>query len=177
MDARRTQFRLRPDRRKQKPQLYRYTLATVTIVQLTHIKDGVSSPVPSHAGDRIALTRNTDRSGRERRSRFCEGRLHAERLRRRRATSTSSTSSSSQRTVKGTPIKITSIFGRSKADGRDPKQLTSGQYSEGFDAWSTDDRTILFDSLRYESVDSGPSDVYTIPSSALRLRQAVRCKK
>ena len=41
---------------KQKPQLYRYTLATGTIVQLTHIKDGVSGPVPSHAGDRIALS-------------------------------------------------------------------------------------------------------------------------
>ena len=31
--------------------------------------------------------------------------------------------------------------------------------------WSPDDGTILFDSLRYESVDSGPSDVYTIPST------------
>ena len=40
---------------KQKPQLYRYTLATGAIVQLTHIKEGVSAPVVSHAGDRIAL--------------------------------------------------------------------------------------------------------------------------
>src|SRR5262249_19520583 len=38
---------------KQKPQLYRYTLAGGAIVQLTHVKQGVSSPVVSHAGDRI----------------------------------------------------------------------------------------------------------------------------
>jgi glyoxylate utilization-related uncharacterized protein len=42
--------------KKQKPQLYRYTLADGTVVQLTHVKDGVSAPVVSHAGDRIALT-------------------------------------------------------------------------------------------------------------------------
>ena len=41
---------------KKKPQLYRYTLAGGTIAQLTHIKQGVSSPVVSHAGDRIALS-------------------------------------------------------------------------------------------------------------------------
>src|SRR5690242_20673830 len=42
--------------RKQKPQLFRYTLAGGKTVQLTHLRDGVSNPVPSHAGDRIALT-------------------------------------------------------------------------------------------------------------------------
>ena len=35
---------------KQKPQLYRYTLATGTVVQLTHVKDGVSGPVVAHDG-------------------------------------------------------------------------------------------------------------------------------
>ena len=41
---------------KAKPQLFRYTLATKAIVQLTHFKQGVSSPVVSHDGKRIALT-------------------------------------------------------------------------------------------------------------------------
>ena len=41
---------------KAKPQLFRYTLATKPIVQLTHFKQGVSSPAVSHDGKRIALT-------------------------------------------------------------------------------------------------------------------------
>ena len=40
--------------------------ATGTIVQLTHVKQGVSSPVVSHAGDRIALS-VTDSDPRSRR--------------------------------------------------------------------------------------------------------------
>ncbi|MGB6412582.1 MAG: hypothetical protein WBF19_04500, partial [Candidatus Cybelea sp.] len=40
---------------KKKPQLYRYTLASGKVVALTSIKQGVSSPVVSHRGDRIAL--------------------------------------------------------------------------------------------------------------------------
>ncbi|MGB8967115.1 MAG: hypothetical protein WCB99_15890, partial [Candidatus Cybelea sp.] len=41
---------------KEKPQLYRFTLANGATTQLTRIKDGVSGPVVSHAGNRIALT-------------------------------------------------------------------------------------------------------------------------
>ncbi|MBV9263772.1 MAG: PD40 domain-containing protein, partial [Candidatus Eremiobacteraeota bacterium] len=41
---------------KAKPQLYRYTLGTGAVAKLTNVKDGVSGPVVSHAGDRIALT-------------------------------------------------------------------------------------------------------------------------
>ncbi len=43
---------------KQKPQLYRYTLATKNIVRLTNIAKGVSGPTVSHDGRRIALTVN-----------------------------------------------------------------------------------------------------------------------
>ena len=149
---------------KKKPQLYRYTLAGGTIAQLTHIKQGVSSPVVSHAGDRIALSVTDSDPD------------HAAYI---DFTKAGFTPKAGQ---KKTDIRIINqLFFESNgqgytyqdhqhiwtinADGSNAKQLTSGQYSEGFDGWSPDDRTILFDSLRYESVDSGVNDVYTMPST------------
>lgn len=149
---------------KQKSQLFRYTLATGTVVQLTHVKQGVSSPVPSHAGDRIALSVTDTDEAADARINFSKAGF---------------TPKASQK--KSDIHIIDKLFFQANgagyvyqdhqhilivaADGSHPTQLTSGQYSEGFDAWSPDDRTILFDSLRYESVDSGASDVYTMPST------------
>lgn len=155
---------------KQKPQLYRYTLGTGAVVQLTHVKDGVSSPVPSHAGDRIALTVTEVDPPANAHIDFGKAGF---------------TPKSSQK--KSDIHIIDQLFFETngqgytyqnhqhiwvvKADGSDARQITSGQYSEGFDAWSPDDRTILFDSLRYEGVDSGLGDVYTIPSAGGAFRK------
>jgi len=155
---------------KQKPQLYRYTLATGAIVQLTHIKQGVGSPVVSHAGDRIALSVTDTDPPHDAYIDFGKAGF---------------TPKASQ---KKTDIHIIDqLFFETNgqgytyqdhqhvwtvnADGSHPLQLTSGEYSEGFDAWSPDDRTILVDSLRYESVDSGPNDVYTMPSTGGALQK------
>ncbi len=148
---------------KQKPQLYRYTLAGGAITRLTHIADGVSAPVVDHAGDRIALTVTATDPAPNAQVDFARAGF---------------TPKSSQR--KSDIAVIDELFFEANgqgytyqqhqhiwtvnADGSHPKQLTSGKYSENFDDWSPDDRTILFDSLRYDSVDGGPSDVYTIPS-------------
>jgi dipeptidyl aminopeptidase/acylaminoacyl peptidase len=149
---------------KQKPQLYRYTLSSRSIVQLTHIKDGVSSPVPSHAGDRIALTVTQTDPAADAYIDFSKAGF----------TPAAAQKKSDIHIIKelffqsngqGYTYQDHQHIWTIKADGSDATQLTSGQYSEGFDAWSTDDRRILFDSLRYESVDSGPGDVYTIPST------------
>jgi dipeptidyl aminopeptidase/acylaminoacyl peptidase len=149
---------------KQKPQLYRYTLAGGTVVQLTHIKNGVSGPVVSHGGDRIALTVTDTDPAHDAYIDFSKAGF---------------TPASSQK--KSDVHLIDELFFQANgagytyqdhqhiwtidADGSHPKELTSGRYSEGFDAWSSDDKTILFDSLRYATVDSGPSDVYVIPST------------
>jgi dipeptidyl aminopeptidase/acylaminoacyl peptidase len=155
---------------KQKPQLYRYTLAGAKIVALTHIKQGVSGPVVSHAGDRIALAvTDTDPA-------------HAAYVDFAKA---GFTPKDAQR--KSDVRVINQLFFETNgqgytyadhqhvwtvdANGGHATQLTSGQYSEGFDAWSPDDRTILVDSLRYESVDSGPNDVYTMPSTGGTMRK------
>lgn len=155
---------------KQKPQLYRYTLATNAIVQLTHVPDGVSAPVVDHAGDRIALAVTATDPAPNAQVDFAKAGF---------------TPKSSQRN--SDIAVIDALFFETNgqgytyrqhqhilvvdADGSHPKQLTSGKYSENFDDWSPDDRTILFDSLRYDTVDGGPSDVYAIPSAGGSMRK------
>jgi dipeptidyl aminopeptidase/acylaminoacyl peptidase len=149
---------------KEKPQLFRYVLRTGTVVQLTHIKQGISSPAVSHDGKLIALSvTDTDP-------------VHDAYIDFAKAGFTP------KNTQKKTDIRfINELFFETNGqgytyqnhdhlwtidpDGTHAKQLTSGTYSENFDAWSPDDRTILFNSLRYESVDAGPNDVYTVPAS------------
>jgi len=153
---------------KQKPQLYRYTLAYTLagggVVQLTHIKNGISNPVVSHGGGSIALTVTDTDPAHDAYVDFSKAGF---------------TPAKSQK--KSDVHVIDELFFQANgagyiyqnhqhiwtidADGSHPKQLTSGRYSENFDAWSPDDKTMLFDSLRYEAVDSGPNDVYVIPSA------------
>ncbi len=149
---------------KQKPQLYRYTLAGGAAVQLTHIKNGVSSPVVSHSGDRIALSVTDTDPAHDAYVDFAKAGF----------TPTSAQKKSDvhlidelffQANGAGYTYQDHQHIWTIDADGSHPKQLTSGKYSENLDAWAPDDKTMLFDSLRYESVDSGPNDVYTIPSA------------
>ncbi len=58
------------------------------------------------------------------------------------------------------------------ADGSGAHALTSGnRWSEGNPHWSPDDKTIAFDSLRYDSASGGPNDVYTIPARGGAMRK------
>ena len=150
---------------KAKPQLYRYTLATGAITQLTHVADGVSAPVVSHAGDRIALTVTQTDPDHDAYIDFAKAGF----------TPKSGQKKSDIHTIdqlffeangQGYTYQQHQHIWIIDAEGSHPKQLTSGKYSEAFDAWSPDDRTILFDSLRSESVDAGVNDVYTIPEQA-----------
>jgi dipeptidyl aminopeptidase/acylaminoacyl peptidase len=149
---------------KQKPQLYRYTLAGGAVVQLTRIGQGVSGPAVSHAGDRIALTVTDTDPAHDAYVNFSSAGFRPK----------SAQKKSDVQIIdrlffetngQGYTYREHQHIWTVAADGSHPKQLTSGPYSEGFDAWSPDDRTILFDSLRYESVDNGPNNVYTIPST------------
>ncbi|HEU5479550.1 MAG TPA: S9 family peptidase, partial [Candidatus Tumulicola sp.] len=149
---------------KGKPQLYRYVLASRKSVKLTQIKQGVSNPVVSHDGKHIALT-VTDIDP--------PGSAHIDFTK----AGFKPSASQKQTDIRTTDALFFEANGQGdvyrdhahiwtiQADGSNPKQLTSGKWSEGFDAWSPDDRTIAFDSLRYDAVDSGPSDVYVVPAS------------
>ncbi|HET6276377.1 MAG TPA: S9 family peptidase [Candidatus Cybelea sp.] len=149
---------------KQKPQLYRFTLGTGAIVALTHIKDGVSSPVVSHAGDRIALSVTETDAAPAAQIDFAKAGFTPKDAQKKSDIAIIN-QLFFQANGAGYTYRDHQHIWSVNADGSNAKQLTSGQYSEGFDAWSPDDRTILFDSLRYESVDSGVGDVYTMPST------------
>ncbi len=155
---------------KQKPQLYRYTLATGNAQQLTHIAQGVSAPAVSHAGDRIALTVTDTDPAHDAYIDFQQAGF----------TPKSSQQKSDIRVIdqlffetngQGYTYQDHQHIWTVDAGGGHAKQLTSGSYSENFVAWSPDDSSILFNSLRYESVDSGPSDVYLIPSAGGPMRK------
>ncbi|HYL27924.1 MAG TPA: S9 family peptidase, partial [Candidatus Nitrosotalea sp.] len=149
---------------KQKPQLFRYTLATGAVVQLTHIKQGVSSPVASNAGDRIALTITDIDPAPDSSVDFAKAGFTPKPSQKKSDIQMINTLFF-QANGQGYIYRDHQHIWTVDANGSHAKQLTFGKWAEGFDAWSPDDRTILFDSLRYESVDSGPSDVYTIPST------------
>jgi dipeptidyl aminopeptidase/acylaminoacyl peptidase len=149
---------------KQKPQLFRYTLATGKIVQLTHIKQGVSSPVVSHDGDRIALAVTETDAAHDTYVDFARAGFKPKNSQQKSDVNVIN-QLFFEANGQGYTYRDHQHIWTVAADGSHATQLTSGQYSENFDAWSPDDRAILFDSLRYESVNSGPSDVYTIPST------------
>ncbi len=149
---------------KQKPQLYRFTLAGGAVVQLTHIKQGVSSPEPSHAGDRIALSVTDSDPAPNAYIDFAAAGFVPKESQKKSDVNTID-KLFFQTNGQGYTYRDHQHIWIVDADGSHAAQLTSGPYSEGFDAWSPDDRTLLVDSLRYESVDSGPNDVYTIPST------------
>lgn len=149
---------------KKKPQLYRYTLATRAVVQLTNIKDGVSSPVVSHAGDRIALTVTQSDPAHDAYIDFRKAGFTPSEAQRKTDIHTIN-QLFFETNGQGYTYQDHQHIWTVHADGAGAKEITSGQYSENFDAWSPDDAFLMFDSLRYESVDSGPGDVYTIPSA------------
>jgi dipeptidyl aminopeptidase/acylaminoacyl peptidase len=155
---------------KQKPQLYRYTLASGSVVQLTHIAQGVSAPAVSHAGDRIALTVNDTDPAHDAYIDFRQAGF----------TPKSSEQKTDIRVIddlffetngQGYTYQDHQHIWTVDADGGHPKQLTSGSYSENFVAWSPDDSAILFNSLRYQTVDNGPTDIYLIPSAGGSMRK------
>ncbi len=149
---------------KQKPQLYRYTIDGGKIVALTHLADGVSSPAVSHDGRHIVLTVTQTDPMPNARVDFAKAGF----------TPTAQEKKSDVRTIddlffetngEGFTYQDHPHLWVIDADGSNPKQLTSGRWGENFDAWSPDDRSIAFNSLQYESVDAGPSDVYVMPSA------------
>jgi dipeptidyl aminopeptidase/acylaminoacyl peptidase len=148
---------------KQKPQLYRFSLQTGTPVKLTSIAQGVSGPVVSHDGTRIALT-VTDKDA-----------VEAAYIDFGKAGFTPTAAQ------KKTDIrKIDDLFFETNgegytyadhahlwtvnADGTSPKQITSGRWSENLIGWSPDDKTLAFGSLQYETPDSGRVDAYIVSS-------------
>lgn len=149
---------------KAKPQLYKYTLGSGAIVQLTHVAQGASSPQPSHAGDRIAFSVTETDPAHDAYVDFGKAGF-TPKAAQKKSDINIIDQLFFQVNGQGYVYRNHQHVWTVNADGSNAKQLTSGRYSENLDAWSPDDRTLLVDSLRYEPVDSGPNDVYTMPST------------
>lgn len=154
---------VRPDRKKH-PQIFRYALSSAKITQVTHVADGVSGPVPSHDGKRIAFTVTQTDPAPPARIDFAKAGFKPSKDEKK----------SDVRTIGALFFTLNGagyVYDKHQhiwvadADGSGAHALTSGAYSETGEAWAFNDRTLVFNSLRYDPVDSGPNDIYTIPAS------------
>ncbi|HKU69145.1 MAG TPA: S9 family peptidase [Candidatus Baltobacteraceae bacterium] len=164
-DSRTIAFTRGPQKKGEQSQIYTYTPATGTLKQLTHVKDGASSPVYSHGGKRIAFTVVTHVAPHAAYADFKAAGFKPRKEQRR----------SDIRIIRhlffetngaGYTYEDFPHIWVMNADGSGARAITSGtRFGEGNPAWSPDDKTIAFNSLRYFPVSGGPSDVYTIAST------------
>ena len=153
---------VRPDKQKH-GQIFQYTLESAKMMQLTHVKDGVSAPAPSHDGKRIAFTVTQTVPPHATYVDFAKAGFTPSKTEKKTDIRTIDTMGFELNGAGYVYDKLAHIW-TMNADGSNARALTSGRYAENFDAWSYDDNTIVFNSTRYDPVDSGPSDIYTIPS-------------
>jgi dipeptidyl aminopeptidase/acylaminoacyl peptidase len=156
---------------KKTPQIFRYDLATRKIVQITHVKNGASGPTPSNSGKRLAFTVVDTDSAPAAQIDFTKAGFRPSKAQQK---SDIRTINQLFWTVNGAGF----VYDQhphiwvSNADGSSPKQITFGRFGENNESWSFDDRTIVFNSLRYDSVDGG-NDIYSVASSGGDLHKMV----
>jgi dipeptidyl aminopeptidase/acylaminoacyl peptidase len=164
-DSRTIAFVRGPAKKGERPQIYAYRFASAAVVQLTHLKNGAGAPVYSHDGKHIAFTVTTVDQPHASYIDFASAGFKPGKDQRK----------TDVRIVRKMHFEVNGegyTYDRHahiwvmNADGTGAHALTSGkEWSEGNPHWSPDDRTIAFDSLRYDSPSGGPNDVYTMPSS------------
>lgn len=149
---------------KKASQIFEYALATGKIVQISHVKDGVSGPTPSHSGKLIAFTVTATDPAPATRVNFAKAGFKPSKDEQK----------SDVRTIANLFYEVNGagyVYDSHQhiwvmnADGSKAHALTSGGFSEAGEIWSADDKTLVFNSLRYYPVDSGPVDIFTIGAS------------
>lgn len=170
-DSRTIAFVRGPAKKGERPQIYAYDVASGRIRQLTHLKSGAGGPVYSHDGKRIAFGSATvDPSH----AAYID--FKAAGFKPKKAQEKSDVRIIRQLHFQGNGEGYTydrhAHLWVMNADGSGARALTSGtRWSEGNPHWSPDDKTIAFDSLRYDSPSGGPNDVYTIPAAGGAMRK------
>lgn len=164
-DSRTIAFVRGPLKKGEKPQIFAYDVASGTARQLTHVKDGAGGPVYSHNGKRIAFTVVTTEQPAAAYADFQAAGFKPTKDQRK----------SDIRIIhhlffqtngEGFTYDQFEHIWVMNADGSGARALTGGsRWSEGNPAWSPDDKTIAFNSLRYYATTAGNNDVYTMPSS------------
>jgi dipeptidyl aminopeptidase/acylaminoacyl peptidase len=148
---------------KKTPQIFRYDLATGKITQITHVKNGASGPVPSNDGKHLAFTVVDTDAAPPAQIDFAKADFTPSKDEQKSDIRTINTLFW---TVNGAGF----VYDKhphiwvSNADGSGAKQITFGRFGEGNESWSFDDGVIVFNSLRYDSVDGG-NDVYTVAAT------------
>jgi len=163
-DSRTIVFTRGPAKKGQRGQLFAYDVATGNVRQLTHLKQGASGPVFSHDGKHIAFRVVSVDPAPAARINFAAAGF----------TPKKNQAKSDVRVIDQMHFEANGAgytYDRHphiwvmNADGSGARVLTSGIWAEGNPRWSPDDRTIAFDSLRYNSPSLGPNDVYTISAT------------
>lgn len=156
---------VRPDKKTKHPQIFRYTLATKAIEQITHVKDGfVSSPVPSHDGRRVAFTVVAVDPPHDAYVDFAKAGFTPKAAQKKSDIRTIDQLFFENNGEGYTYDKHPHIWVMN-ADGSNAHAITSGKWGEGGPAWSPSDKTIAFNSLQRDVVDAGPNDVYSISAN------------
>ncbi|HET9096624.1 MAG TPA: S9 family peptidase [Candidatus Baltobacteraceae bacterium] len=164
-DSRTLAFVRGPQKKGEHPQIFAYSLASGAVKQLTRLKDGAGSPVYSHNGKRIAFTVVTTDEPHAAYADFKAAGFKPAKGQRK----------SDIRIIhhlffesngEGFTYDKHEHIWTMNADGSGARALTSGtRWSEGDPQWSPDDKTIAFDSLRYDASTGGNNDVYTVSSA------------
>ncbi|HEY9180733.1 MAG TPA: hypothetical protein VIO32_08425, partial [Candidatus Baltobacteraceae bacterium] len=170
-DSRSFAFVRGPQKKGGKPQIFTYNVATGAIKQLSHVKDGAGSPVYSHDGRHIAFSVVAVQTPPPAQADFKAAGFKPSKDQR----------NSDIRIIhhlyfetngEGFTYNMFPHIWVMNADGSGAHALTSGmRWGEGGAQWSPDDKTIAFNSLRYDAVTSGNNDVYTMPASGGAMRK------
>ncbi len=164
-DSRTIAFVRGPQKKGERPQIYAYSVANGAVKQLTHVKDGAASPVYSHDGKRIVFTVVTVLPPHDAYANFKAAGFAPTNAQRKSDVRIIHNLFFETNGAGFTYDKFPHIWVMN-ADGSGARALTSGtRWGEGNPQWSPDDKTIAFDSLRYEPKAGGPNDVYTISST------------
>lgn len=170
-DSRTIAFVRGPAKKGEHAQIFAYTVATGRIKQLTHLKQSAFGPVYSHDGKHIAFGSTTVTERHAAYINFKAAGFKPGKDQRK----------SDVRIVREMHFEANGegyTYDRyahiwvMNAAGTGAHALTSGtQWSEGNAQWSPDDRTIAFNSLRYNTPSGGPSDIYTMPAAGGPMRK------
>ncbi len=171
-DSRTVVFTRGAAKKGQRAQLYVYDVATGSVRQLTHLKQGANGAVFSHDGKHIAFSVVSIDPAPPARINFAAAGFKAQK----------DQAKSDVRVIDQMHFQANGagyVYDRHphiwvmNADGSGARALTNGVWSEGNPHWSPDDRTIAFDSLRYNSPSLGPNDIYTVAASGGAMHKLV----
>jgi dipeptidyl aminopeptidase/acylaminoacyl peptidase len=169
-DSRTIVFTRGPAKKGERAQLFAYDVASGRVRQLTHFKQGAGGAVFSHDGKHIAFRVVSIDAAPAAHINFAAAGFKPKK----------DQTKSDVRMIDQMHFDANGagfVYDRHahiwvmNADGTGARALTGGKWSEGNPRWSPDDKTIAFDSLRYNSPSLGPNDIYTIPAAGGAMRK------